>query len=85
MIWSLAIITVLAFAGAFTTHSPGLMGLCLLIGFACGIAAALVFIDRHMRASSRPEHMTERELDALRKTVGKHGEPPKSLPPSGTP
>ncbi|MGH8146980.1 MAG: hypothetical protein ACREPY_11665 [Rhodanobacteraceae bacterium] len=85
MIWGLAIVTVLAFVVAFTTHSPGLMGFCLFVGFVCGIVGTLVFIDRHLRASSRPEHMTERELDALRKTVRNGAEPPRSLPPSGSP
>lgn len=82
MIWGLAIVTVLAFAVAFTTHSAGLMGFCLIVGFACGIALALILIDRHVRASSRPEHMTERELAALRATMHKRADTPKTLPPS---
>jgi hypothetical protein len=53
-----------------------------LIGFIAAIAAALVFIDRHVRASSRPEHMTDREIEALRSTVRKSGDPPRQLPPS---
>jgi hypothetical protein len=48
----------------------------------CGIAAALVFIDRHLRASSRPEHMTDREIAALRDTVRKQEDPQRRLPPS---
>jgi hypothetical protein len=81
MVWGLALIAVLAFMLAFVSHSPGWMGLCLFTGFISAIAAALVFIDRHVRASSRPEHMTDREIEALRNTMRKPGEPPRQLPP----
>lgn len=81
MNWGLTIVSLLAFALAFTSHSPGWMGLGVAVGFLCGIAAALVFIDRHLRASSRPEHMTEREISALRDTVSKPEEAQRKLPP----
>jgi hypothetical protein len=82
MVWGLALVALIAFMLAFISHSPGWMGLCLFIGFISAIGAALVFIDRHVRASSRPEHMTDREIEALRNTVHKSGEPPRQLPPS---
>jgi len=82
MFWGLALLALVAFLLAFISHSPGWMGLCLFIGFISAIAAALVFIERHVRASSRPEHMTDREIQALRNTVRKPGEPPRQLPPS---
>jgi len=82
MFWGLALIALVAFLLAFISHSPGWMGLCLFIGFISAIAAARVFIERHVRASSRPEHMTDREIQALRNTVRKPGEPPRQLPPS---
>lgn len=82
MIWGLAIAAFLAFVLAFVSHSPGWMGFGIVVGFICGIAAALVFIDRHMRASSRPEHMTEREIAALRGTVCKPADPQRQLPPA---
>lgn len=82
MIWGLAIAAVLAFVLAFASHSAGWMGFGIVVGLACGIAAALAFIDRHVRASSRPEHMTEREIEALRGTVRKRPDPPRQLPPS---
>jgi hypothetical protein len=81
MIWGLAIVSLLAFALAFTSHSAGWMGLCIAVGLVCGIAAAVLFIDRHLRASSRPEHMTEREIEALRNTLRKPGEPRPKRPP----
>jgi hypothetical protein len=82
MVWGLALVALIAFMLAFISHSAGWMGLGLLIGFIAAIAAALVFIDRHVRASSRPEHMTDREIEALRSTVRKSGESPRQLPPS---
>ncbi|MGH8190568.1 MAG: hypothetical protein ACREP2_03895 [Rhodanobacteraceae bacterium] len=81
MVWGLAIAAVLAFLLAFASHSAALMGLGIFIGLVCGICAALVFIDRHLRASSRPEHMTEREIAALRGTVRKPEDAHRKLPP----
>ena len=82
MVWGLALVALIAFMLAFISHSPGWMGLGIFIGFVAAIGAALVFIDRHVRASSRPEHMTDREIQALRSTVKKPGETPPRLPPS---
>lgn len=82
MLWGLAIVSLLAFATAFAAHSPAFLGFCLFVGFASGIGAMLIFIDRHLRASSRPEHMTERELQALRAMHRPHAPAPKQLPPS---
>ena len=81
MIWALAIVSLVAFLLAFASHSAGWMGLCIVGGLVCGIAAALVFIDRHLRASSRPEHMTEREIEALRSTVRNPPGARPGLPP----
>jgi hypothetical protein len=82
MIWGLATSALLAFLLAFASHSPGWMGLGIVAGSACAIAAALVFIDRHVRASSRPEHMTDREVEALRGTLRKPDAAHRQLPPS---
>ncbi len=82
MIWALAIVAIIAFAVGFTSHSAGFLAFCLVVGFACAIGAALVFIERHVRASSRPEHMTQRELDALRSTVRKRSGERPQLPSS---
>lgn len=81
MIWALAIVSLVAFMLAFASHSAGWMGLCIVVGLVCGIAAALGFIDRHLRASSRPEHMTEREIEALRSTVRNPPGARPGLPP----
>jgi hypothetical protein len=82
MIWGLALVSLVAFLLAFASHSPGWMGLGISIGFVSGIAAALLFIERHVRASSRPEHMTEREIQALRGTIRKkNDDSTRQLPP----
>lgn len=85
MVWFMALVAVVAFALAFTSHSPGWMGLGIFIGLIAGIGAALMFIERHVRASSRPEHMTEREIEALRNTVRKPEAELRRLPPSREP
>lgn len=85
MLWGLAIVAVLALVMAFRSHSPGQLGLFLAIGLGCAIGAALGFIDRHVRASGRPEHMTQRELEALRATLRKPTDTPPQLPPSHHP
>jgi len=59
-------------------------GRVVAVGFSIGsgIAAALLFIERHVRASSRPEHMTEREIQALRGTIRKkNDDSTRQLPP----
>lgn len=81
MIWGLTIVALAAFLLAFASHSPGWMGFGIVMGLVCAIAAALMFIDRHMRASSRPEHMTERELEALRGSMRKNAGTSERLPP----
>lgn len=85
MFWGLTIAALLAFLLAFASHSPGWMGLGIAVGLVCAIGAALVFIDRHVRASSRPEHMTDREIAALRSTLHKPAGSDRQLPPSQTP
>jgi hypothetical protein len=82
MVWGLSLVSLMAFLFAFASHSPGRMGFGIFVGFMCAIAAALVFIDRHVRASSRPEHMTNGEVEALRRTVRKPDQAPRQLPPS---
>lgn len=84
MVWGLALVALLAFILAFASHSAGWMGLGIVVGFLAGIGAALVFIERHVRASSRPEHMTDREVEALRIAMKKSGNTAGQLPPSET-
>jgi hypothetical protein len=86
MIWGLALVSLVAFLLAFASHSPGWMGLGIFIGFVSGVGAALPFIERPVRASSRPEHMTEREIQALRGTIRKkEDDSTRQLPPGPPP
>ena len=82
MLWGLALLALIAFVLAFTSHSPGWMGFGIFVGFVAAIAAALVFIDRHVRASSLPQHSADRGIQALLTTLRNPGEPPRRLPPS---
>ncbi|HEX7324789.1 MAG TPA: hypothetical protein VF292_05500 [Rhodanobacteraceae bacterium] len=71
MVWGLALIALASFLLAFASHSPGWMAVGILVGFVCGVSAALLFIDRHIRASARPEHMSPGEVSAVRGAVQK--------------
>lgn len=82
MVWGLSLIALAAFLLGFASHSPGWLGLGLVVGFGCGMAAAVIFIDRHLRASARTESMSAGELAALRNTLHPSGEPPRQLPPT---
>lgn len=66
MRWTLTAIALLGFAIAFASHSAGWVAFGVILGLACGIGAALAFVDVQIRASSRPEHMTTAQLDALK-------------------
>lgn len=81
MIWSLLAIAIAAFVFAFTRHTPGWLAVGLAVGVLATLAAALLLIDRHVRASGRPEHMTQRELDALKATLHTPAKTPQ-LPPT---
>ncbi len=84
MLWGLIVAALLGFLLAFLTHSPGWLGLGLAVGLLGSIGAVLVFIERHVRASSRPEHMTERELEALRSSMHRPAaDGDQRLPPPG--
>lgn len=69
MRWTLSVIALLCFLLAFAAHSPGLVAFGVIIGLICAIGAAFAFIDLQIRASSRVEHMTQGELDALKATL----------------
>lgn len=84
MRWILTALALLGFLIAIFSHSPGKVAFGVFLGLACGVGVALAFIDLHIRASSRPEFMTQGELDALKSML----RPPPSgsserLPPPG--
>ncbi|MEO7149043.1 MAG: hypothetical protein ABIY40_03800 [Rhodanobacteraceae bacterium] len=81
MRWTLATIALLGFTIAFASHSAGLVAFGVFVGLVCGIGAALAFVDAQIRASSRPEHMTQGQLDALKATLRPPSPAPNQLPP----
>jgi hypothetical protein len=69
MRWILTAAAVSGFLIATATHSPGWMAFGVLIGLACGIAAALAFVDLRIRATSRSEYMTPGEVNAIKASL----------------
>ena len=69
MHWGLTVAAVFGILIAIFSHSPGWVAFGVIVGLVCAIGAALAFIDVQIRASSRPEHMTQGELDALKATL----------------
>ncbi len=78
MFWGLTAAAAIGILIAIFAHSPGWVAFGVIVGLVCAIGAALMFIDLHIRASSRPEHMTQSELDALKATLKP---PAERLPP----
>ena len=78
MPWGLAAAAISGILIAIFAHSPGWVAFGVFIALLCAIGAALAFIDLQIRASSRPEHLTQGELDALRATLKT---PADRLPP----
>lgn len=69
MRWILTAIAVAGILIAVGAHSPGLLAFGVLLALACGLAAALAFIDMHIQATSRSEYMTQGELDAIKASL----------------
>lgn len=78
MRWGLTAAAVLGILIAVFSRSPGWVAFGVFVGLMGAIGAALAFIDLQIRATSRPEHMTQSELDALKATLKA---PPDRLPP----
>jgi hypothetical protein len=69
MPWGLTVAAVVGILIAVFARSPGWVAFGVIVGLVSAIGAALGFIDVQIRASSRPEHMTQGELDALKATL----------------
>ncbi len=69
MPWGLSVAAVVGILIAVFARSPGWVAFGVIVGLVSAIGAALAFIDVQIRASSRPEHMTQGELDALKATL----------------
>lgn len=68
MRWILLIVAILGFALAFSTRSPGMMGIGLLIGLIGLFAAMWAFAAARIASTARPEStlLTDRDASALR-------------------
>lgn len=66
MRWILTALALLGLLIALTTRSPGWMGLGILLLLGGAIAAAFAFAQARIDASSRPEHLSDAEIAALK-------------------
>ena len=81
MRWILLLLALGAFAIAFTTKSPGVMGFCLVAGIGLLFATLFAFAAAKIDATSRPDStlLTDKDIAALRASVRKAA--PKPTPP----
>jgi hypothetical protein len=85
MRWILSLVALGAFTLAFSTKSPGLMGVFLVIGVAALFAAVFAFAADKIAATSRPDSalLTDKDIAALRASMRKPT-PPTPQAPSHT-
>lgn len=69
MRWVLVLLSIAGFFAAFLSRTPGLLGLCLLLGFACAIAAVFAFAHARIEGNARPETLNEADLLAYKATL----------------
>lgn len=73
MRWILLIVAIFGFALAFSTHSPQLVGIGLIVGFIALFAAFWAFAAARIASTARPESMllADRDASALRAKLRK--------------
>jgi hypothetical protein len=73
MRWIWLLLAVSGFALAFATHSPGLMGLGLTLGFVFVLIAFFAFAAERVSANARPDSalLTDKDIAALRANLRK--------------
>ena len=73
MRWILLLLAFAAFAVAFSTKSPGLMGFALIAGIGLLFGAVFAFAAAKIEATSRPDAtlLTDKDITALRMSVRK--------------
>lgn len=71
MRWILLLLALLGFALGFSSRSPGLMGLGLVLGFVFLVAAFFAFAAGRVAENSRPDStlLTDRDIATLRAGV----------------
>jgi len=83
MRWLLLIFAIFGFIMAFSTRSPGLVGIGLLIGFIGLLSSLWAFAAARIASTSRPEStlLADREASALRASLRKTGSSTTPNPP----
>jgi alpha-D-ribose 1-methylphosphonate 5-triphosphate synthase subunit PhnG len=69
MRWLIVAFTVLMILIGIRTHSPGLMGFCIVAGLAGLVATALAFADARIQEQARSQTLNSYELAKLRREV----------------
>ena len=84
MRWILLLLALGAFAIAFSTKSPTVMGLSLVVGLGALFAALFAFAAAKIEATSRPDSalLTDKDITALRASM--HKPAPKPTEPPST-
>lgn len=82
MRWILLLLALGAFALAFSTRSPGMMGFCLVAGIGLLFAALFAFAAAKIEATSRPDSalLTDKDITALRSSMRKPAPKPPEPP-----
>ena len=82
MRWVLLLLAFGAFAIAFSTRSPGVMGFALIVGIGLLFAAVFAFAAAKISATSRPDStlLTDKDINAIRASIRKKA--PKPVDPS---
>jgi hypothetical protein len=73
MRWILLLVSVFAFALAFASKSPSIMGLGLVLGFGCLFGSLFGFAAARIASTSRPDValLTDRDISLLRASMRK--------------
>ena len=77
MRWILLLVAVIGFVIAFSTKSPGVMGVALLVGFICLVSGFFAFAASRISDSARPDAamLTDQDINVLKATLRKPAAP----------
>lgn len=69
MRWVLLLIAIVGFFGAFLARTPGILGLCLALGFIGALGTVFAVAQARIEGSARPETLNEVDMNALKATL----------------
>jgi hypothetical protein len=83
MRWILLLLALIGFTTAFSTKSPGLMGIGLFVGFICLVGGFFAFAAARISDAARPDAamLTDQDINVLKASLRKPAAPPQSSPP----